>query len=68
MIIKKELFDIKLNAVYPSHPERKSYYTTYAKDNKLPLPTFENTASSEGKIIESEKLVQLLNYKFKHAL
>ena len=67
-IIEKELFGTTINAVYPAHPTRKSYYTSYSKDNNLPPPEFENTTTSKGKIIESEKLVQLLDYKFKHAL
>ncbi|MCA0152272.1 Rossmann-fold NAD(P)-binding domain-containing protein [Winogradskyella vincentii] len=67
-IIEKQIFDTVINAVYPAHPTRKSYYTSYSKDNNLPPPKFENTATSKGKIVESEKLVQLLSYKFKHAL
>ena len=67
-IIKKELFDITLNAVYPSHPTRKNYYTNYCKNKVLPIPIFETTGLNKGKIIDSAKLILLLNYKFKHAL
>jgi nucleoside-diphosphate-sugar epimerase len=67
-IIDREIFGLKINAVFPSHSTRQLYYSTYAKDNNLPLPQFDNTLKSKGKIIESTKLIELLNYKFKHAI
>ncbi|MCA0131404.1 NAD(P)H-binding protein [Winogradskyella alexanderae] len=67
-VIDKSLFNVKLNATYPSHPTRQSYYTSYCKSKALPLPTFETTGTNKGKIIDSSKLMQLLSYKFKHAV
>lgn len=56
----KEIF----NVVNPSHPTRKIYYTEQCIKRDLPVPQFEETQYSKGKIISSEKLQNTLNYKF----
>lgn len=63
-IIKKELWNVKLNAAYPKHPTKKDYYSTYCKRENLPLPKYDSSKESIGKIIDSTTLVQLLNYSF----
>lgn len=64
-IIKHDSWNIALNAVYPIHPDKKTYYIDYCKRYNLDLPTFNSKDKSKGKIIDSYKLVQLLNYTFK---
>jgi nucleoside-diphosphate-sugar epimerase len=54
-----------LNAVSPYHPTRKEYYTQKANENELPLPEFDKSKKSLGKIINSKKVLEFLNYKFK---
>ena len=63
-ILKKELWDVTLNAAYPKHLTKKSYYLNYCKRHNLPLPSYNNSEKSKGKIIDSTTLVQLLNYTF----
>ncbi len=66
-ILKNKLWNIALNAVYPSHPNKKTYYSAYCERQHIPLPEFDYCTKSKGKIVNSSKLVQLLNYTFKHA-
>ena len=63
-ILKKELWDVTLNAAYPKHPAKELYYLNYCKRHNLPLPTYNYTEKSKGKIIDNTTLVQLLNYTF----
>lgn len=64
-ILKKDLWNMALNAAYPNHPSKKDYYKAQCKNQNLPLPKFNSSAESKGKIIESKMLVQLLSYSFK---
>jgi len=64
-ILKKKLWNTSLNAAYPIHPIKKDYYSNNCKQKDLPLPKFNSIEESKGKIIESETLVQLLNYTFR---
>ncbi|WP_299120936.1 NAD(P)H-binding protein [uncultured Winogradskyella sp.] len=66
-IIKNQLWSIALNASYPKHPNKKEYYSEFCKLHDLSLPEFNSAEKSKGKIIDSTKLVQLLNYTFKQA-
>lgn len=66
-IINSRLWSINLNAVYPNHPNKKEYYTNYCIAQNLVPPEFNFEEKSKGKLISSSKLVQLLNYEFKHA-
>lgn len=61
------------NAVAPFHPTRKEYYIQKAVELDLPLPEFDDPSNSEqaqqsktsiGKTILSDKIEQVLNYKF----
>ncbi len=56
------------NAVAPFHPTRKEYYTQKAQELNLPLPEFDATQPSKGKIISSEKVTHLLTYTFSKML
>lgn len=63
-IIDNEIWNDTFNASTTPHPSRQDYYSMVCKQLHLPLPEFDNTSPSIGKCINSNKLVQLLNYKF----
>lgn len=63
-ILKKDLWNVSLNAAYPKHPNKEAYYLKYCKQEGLALPSYATSEESKGKIIESKILVQLLNYSF----
>jgi nucleoside-diphosphate-sugar epimerase len=52
------------NAVAPFHPTRKEYYTQKALELKLPLPQFNESKPSIGKLISCDKVEQVLGYSF----
>ena len=64
-LIKLELWNTVFNAVTPSHPSRKNYYTSVCKALNLALPSFSDEQKSIGKIIDATKLAHVLGYKFK---
>lgn len=63
-IIELDIWNDAFNAVAPFHPTRKEYYTQKATELGLPLPEFAETTTSFGKIIQSNKVENELNYKF----
>lgn len=63
-IIQKEIWGTIFNAAYPLHPNRKSYYTEFCKKHNLPQPVFIVSGNSKGKVIDSSKLLETLNYSF----
>ena len=56
------------NAVAPFHPSRKDYYTNKAIALNLPLPEFNESQPSVGKLILSTKIEAVLGYNFKKEL
>ena len=52
------------NAVAPFHPTRKEYYTKKSIELDLSLPEFDESKTSIGKTILSDKVESILNYKF----
>lgn len=64
-IIRQNCFGEKFNGVAPFHPTRKDYYTQKALELNLPLPEFDQTKSSIGKTILSDKVENTLDFKFK---
>lgn len=64
-IISKGIYAEIFNAVTPFHPTRKDYYTQKAIELKLPLPEFDTSKPSVGKLILSEKAKNILGYQFK---
>ncbi|WP_179344735.1 NAD(P)H-binding protein [Winogradskyella ursingii] len=66
-IINSNLWNVTLNACYPDHPVKMYYYKNYCIQHNLPIPTFDHSEKSEGKIIDSSELVRLLKYSFKQA-
>lgn len=63
-ILEKNCFGEIFNAVAPFHPSRKVYYSKKAQELNLPLPKFDESKPSVGKIISSEKVEQILVYTF----
>ena len=57
-------FGETFNAVAPFHPTRKVYYSKKALELNLPLPKFDESKPSVGKIISSEKVSTVLEYEF----
>jgi nucleoside-diphosphate-sugar epimerase len=64
-IVKNNIWSTVINASTPSHPIKNKYYTALCKTLQIPVPEFDNTTISKGKIIDSTKLAQLLGYDFK---
>lgn len=64
-IIEQDCWDETFNAVTPFHPSRKEYYTEKAIEMNLDLPEFIVDSISNGKTISSEKIQDVLQYKFK---
>ncbi len=67
-IIKTNTWKEIFNASFPSHPEKAKYYTAVCKKMQLPIPDYDFDLPSKGKIINSEKLVTQLAYKFKKSI
>lgn len=67
-IIENNAWNDLFNVVTPSHPSRKNYYIKQCKQRHLPLPEFDESEPSKGKLIDSSKLVQLLGFTFKMEL
>lgn len=63
-IIKNNQWNLVLNAAFPKHIDKETYYKEDCKAKNLPLPNYNYTEESKGKIIDSSTLVQLLNYTF----
>ena len=52
-----------INLSYPYHPSKKIYYTEFCKSKNIILPNFNDDKKSQGKIIHSKFVEQLLDYK-----
>jgi len=63
-VIEKNIWNETFNAVCPFHPTRKDYYTQKAIALNLPIPEFDFSNKSIGKIISSTKTETVLNYTF----
>jgi nucleoside-diphosphate-sugar epimerase len=63
-IINQSKWNEIYNAVAPFHPTREVYYTQKALDLNLELPKFSSEKSNIKKVISSEKVETVLNYKF----
>ncbi len=60
-----KIWNETFNAVAPNHPTRKAYYTQKAIELNLSKPEFNETESSIGKFVSSEKLIKVMQYNFK---
>ncbi|MBV5314855.1 MAG: NAD(P)H-binding protein [Prolixibacteraceae bacterium] len=64
-IIEQELWGETLNACCPEHPLKKDFYGKAALISGLTEPSISNDPEA-FKIIDSSKLLRLLNYQFKY--
>lgn len=63
-IITTDSWNEIYNGVSPFHPTRETYYTQKATELILPLPRFNHSNPSIGKLILSDKAESLLGYTF----
>ncbi len=62
-IIEQHLWGETLNACCPEHPYKKEFYGKAAQVSGLPEPLI-SEAKENYKIVDSSKLIRLLNYQF----
>ena len=65
-IIIKNAWNKVLNACTDSHPTRRDFYSKEAKKLGKPKVIFNENSDNNYKIINSQKLKDLLDYEFKH--
>lgn len=65
-IIEKNIWGEEFNACSPVHPTKKEFYSKAAEVSDLPTPEFDDI-HEKYKIINSDKLVQRLGYRFKYS-
>lgn len=65
-IIEKNIWGEVFNACSPVHPTKKEFYSKAAEVSDLPTPEFADI-HEKYKIINSDKLVQRLGYRFKYS-
>ena len=65
-IIERSAWGETFNACADEHPLRKEYYTAQARKLGLEPPGFEDAAAGGFKIVRSDKLKKLLEYRFKY--
>jgi len=65
-IIERNAWGETFNACADEHPVRKEYYTAQARKLGLEPPGFEDAAAGGFKIVKSDKLKKLLEYRFKY--
>ena len=63
-IIETNSWNETFNAVSPFHPSREHYYIEKAAELNLALPKFDHSKPSSGKLIENDKVINLLKYTF----
>ena len=63
-IIEKNAWGEVFNGVTPYHPTRQEYYTEKAKEKNLPIPLFSREEVSITKVINADRVKQVLNYNF----
>ena len=64
-ILVHELWNETLNAATISHPIREVYYSKICRSMHIPIPQFDHSMVSVGKVIHSDKLIRLITYQFK---
>ena len=66
-IIENNTWNKTLNACADSHPKRRDFYKKEFKKTGRPEPVFNEKSLNAYKIVSSEKLKTLLDYKFKYS-
>lgn len=65
-IIDQNAWNQTFNACSNHHPSRREFYTLAKVSNGFEIPEFENNEALQWKIISSNKVQKVLNYKFIH--
>lgn len=65
-VITKNYWNDTLNACSNHHPTRKDFYTNARKKINAEPPVFDESTDLKYKIISSQKLQEVLHYKFIH--
>lgn len=63
-LIEQDVWGEIFHAATSPHPTKQNYYTSICQTLNLPLPQFNDSQPSKGKIIDSSKLAQVLDYEF----
>lgn len=66
-LIEFETLPKRVNAVFPEHPEKATYYANEAQKRGLPIPEFNVSDTTVGKCVHSMVLTQL-GYSFTYAI
>ena len=67
-IVEKDIFGEVFNAVAPLHPSRENYYSEQAREAGLPLPEFDHSRPSAGKMISSSKIIRDLGVELERGI
>jgi nucleoside-diphosphate-sugar epimerase len=65
-ILEKNVWQETLNACADTHPTRRAFYTNEVLKLGLKEPEFNEYSLNEFKIVNSDKIKELLGYTFKH--
>jgi nucleoside-diphosphate-sugar epimerase len=65
-LLKQEVHDEVFNACADAHPTRRAVYTRAAEVLGLEPPTFDDTDSTTGKTVDSQKLRTTCGFHFRH--
>ena len=63
-VISYNLWNNSFNAVSPYHPTREKYYPEKTFSLGMPPPTFDHSTQSEGKLIKSNTVTEILKHQF----
>jgi len=66
-ILTQDYWNKTLNAVYPLHTPKKDYYSKYSDIHKIQRPEYLEASISLGKLVQSDAVEQVLNYKFRYS-
>lgn len=65
-VIENNLWNETFNACCQMHPTRKEFYELAAKLTNNPIPTFNPDASTQYKLVNSNKFLTVSGYNFKY--
>lgn len=63
-VIGKGIWGETFNACCPVHPTRREFYEKASEISGIPAPVFKEGHPASGKIVDSSKLIERLNYSF----
>jgi len=67
-ILEKQAWGETFHGVYPDYPTREDYYSRKAAEMGLASMSFNKDSVSNGKIINSVKLEEILGFKFQNSI